>query len=406
MRQITSNELKRKIEILNPHWKTGEIERQIANMGRRDYFNLFYPLVKVGTTGTAPNFSSNSNVHTLNIPMASDAGVTAGLISKSDYDTFSGKQPAGNYITALTGDVAASGPGSASATIQNNAVTTGKIANSAVTYEKIQNVTSGRILGRSTAGAGVVEEISIGTGLSLSGGTLSSTASGTVTSVSSANAYLSVTNGTTTPTLTLNVGTTANTVAAGDDSRFPSSECGSGNKMRWNGTAWVCETDNVTDSTKVAKSGDTMTGTLNLPTNGLVVGTNQLVVSGGNVGIGTSNPGSNTKLNVNGQIVSKSHDNGSSGTVNFANGNVVTTSFDCGSNISFQNLRDGGSYTLVVTGTGTTQCAFSTSISGDDAATVTYRFTPENAARSANSHTIYSILRVGNIVYVSWITGL
>ncbi len=36
--------------------------------------------------------------------------------------------------------------------------------------------------------------------------------------------------------------------------------------------------------------GDTMTGTLNLPTNGLVVGTDQLVVSGGYVGIGTTTP--------------------------------------------------------------------------------------------------------------------
>lgn len=37
-------------------------------------------------------------------------------------------------------------------------------------------------------------------------------------------------------------------------------------------------------------SGDTMTGTLNLPSNGLVVGTNQLVVSGGNVGVGVASP--------------------------------------------------------------------------------------------------------------------
>src|ERR1017187_2247807 len=40
----------------------------------------------------------------------------------------------------------------------------------------------------------------------------------------------------------------------------------------------------------VAKAGDTMTGTLNLPANGLVAGGNQLVLSGGNVGIGTANP--------------------------------------------------------------------------------------------------------------------
>ena len=42
----------------------------------------------------------------------------------------------------------------------------------------------------------------------------------------------------------------------------------------------------------VAKSGDTMTGTLNLPSNGLTVGTTQLVVAGGNVGVGTGSPSS------------------------------------------------------------------------------------------------------------------
>lgn len=42
--------------------------------------------------------------------------------------------------------------------------------------------------------------------------------------------------------------------------------------------------------TPVNKAGDSMTGPLNLPTNGLAVGTSQLVVSSGNVGIGTNNP--------------------------------------------------------------------------------------------------------------------
>ena len=40
----------------------------------------------------------------------------------------------------------------------------------------------------------------------------------------------------------------------------------------------------------LAKAGDTMTGTLNLPADGLRVGNAQLAVSGGNVGIGTTNP--------------------------------------------------------------------------------------------------------------------
>lgn len=40
----------------------------------------------------------------------------------------------------------------------------------------------------------------------------------------------------------------------------------------------------------VQKTGDTMTGLLNLPSNGLAVGSNQLIVSGSNVGIGVLNP--------------------------------------------------------------------------------------------------------------------
>lgn len=41
----------------------------------------------------------------------------------------------------------------------------------------------------------------------------------------------------------------------------------------------------------VSKTGDSMTGTLSLPQNGLVAGTNQLVLANGNVGIGTASPG-------------------------------------------------------------------------------------------------------------------
>ncbi|QLY24879.1 hypothetical protein [Bdellovibrio sp. KM01] len=85
-----------------------------------------------GTSGTAPAWSSASNAHTLNIPMASAAGVTAGLISKTEYDSFVAKQDAGNYVTALTGDVTASGPGSAAATIAANAVTSSKIADGTI----------------------------------------------------------------------------------------------------------------------------------------------------------------------------------------------------------------------------------------------------------------------------------
>lgn len=71
----------------------------------------------------------------------------------------------GDQTITLTGDVTGSGTGSFAATI----------ASSVVTFAKMQNITTGKLLGRSTASTGVIEELSVGTGLSLSAGTLSST---------------------------------------------------------------------------------------------------------------------------------------------------------------------------------------------------------------------------------------
>lgn len=45
------------------------------------------------------------------------SGSQAGCLSSSDWTTFNGKQAAGNYLTALTGDGSASGPGSAAFTL-------------------------------------------------------------------------------------------------------------------------------------------------------------------------------------------------------------------------------------------------------------------------------------------------
>lgn len=47
------------------------------------------------------------------------------------------------------------------------------IDNDAVTFAKMQNITTARLLGRTTAGSGDVEEISVGSGLTLAAGTLS-----------------------------------------------------------------------------------------------------------------------------------------------------------------------------------------------------------------------------------------
>ncbi len=47
-----------------------------------------------GTTGSAPNWSSATSVHTLNIPLASATGVSAGLLSNADWTTFNNKASA------------------------------------------------------------------------------------------------------------------------------------------------------------------------------------------------------------------------------------------------------------------------------------------------------------------------
>jgi hypothetical protein len=102
----------------------------------------------IATTAPLAGGGDLSADRTLTITQATTS--TDGYLSSADWNTFNNKQAAGSYITDLTGDVSASGPGSAAATI----------ASGAVTYAKIQNVSAtDKILGRSTSGAGVVEEI-------------------------------------------------------------------------------------------------------------------------------------------------------------------------------------------------------------------------------------------------------
>lgn len=56
-----------------------------------------------------------------------------GYLSSTDWNTFNNKQVSGNYITALTGDVTASGPGSAIATLATVNSNVGSFTNSSIT---------------------------------------------------------------------------------------------------------------------------------------------------------------------------------------------------------------------------------------------------------------------------------
>jgi hypothetical protein len=231
-----------------------------------------------GVSGTVTNATSTPNLTVALGAITPTSVAASGTVTGSN---LSGSNTGDQTIT-LTGDVTGSGTGSFAATIANNAVTFAKvqqvstdrligrdsagtgnveeltvgggveftgsggiqtsaftgdvtkaaggtaqtIATSAVTYAKIQDISAAsRLLGRGAgAGAGVAQEISLGTGLSMSGTTLSSTAAGSVTSVDASGGTTGLTFSggpvTTTGTLTLagtldvaNGGTGATTAA-------------------------------------------------------------------------------------------------------------------------------------------------------------------------------------------------
>lgn len=106
-----------------------------------------------GTTGTAPNWVSinnNVNTHTLHIPMASGAGVTAGLISKADYDRIGFKDAINNWSAAQT---FANAPTITAA---------GTLANHAATLQDVWNARNGVGI---RAPIAALDTVTTGTGL-------------------------------------------------------------------------------------------------------------------------------------------------------------------------------------------------------------------------------------------------
>ncbi|WP_413577099.1 tail fiber domain-containing protein [Bdellovibrio sp. HCB290] len=129
--------------------------------------------------------------------------------------------------------------------------------------------------------------------LTYAGGTFScagvtGAAGGTVTNVTSGNSYLTIINGTTAPTLTVNVGTGANTVAAGNDARFgnatriqgvtvDSTAPTAGQVLKYDGSSWIPSADSTSSGTVTSVSGTA--GQISVAT-----GTSTPVISLTNVG--------------------------------------------------------------------------------------------------------------------------
>lgn len=88
------------------------------------------------------------------VPTADPSSPVAGVCNfdlSSNFHCWTGSVWAGNGITALTSDVTASGSGSVAATIANGAVTLAKMA----------NIATATLIGRTTAGTGVPEALTV-----------------------------------------------------------------------------------------------------------------------------------------------------------------------------------------------------------------------------------------------------
>jgi len=320
-----------------------------------------------GTSGNAPNWSTNTGtgVHTLNIPMASSgASVTAGLLSNAEYASLSAKQsnglPVGNLwvgnlsngaqARALSGDVVS---------VNSTGV---------VTLDKTTTGQSSKILALDSSGVA-----------NMYGAGIKGATSGTVTLQSTA--------------------TTANYSLT-----FPAAQGSANQVLANNGSGALSWT---TPIIKGGQSGATSLGTSDATDlTFLTTNSSRLkILSGGNVGIADDTPGEKLSVGGNikstGQIYSGSYAD-TDGTIDFDLGNAQTTTYDCAGVIRLDNMKSGGTYTLVVTGSGTTKCQF------NDAGGATFSdtsFVPTNTTRTASSHTVYTFMKVGTRVYISWITG-
>jgi len=288
----------------------------------------------------------------------------------------------GDQTIALTGAVTGSGTGSFATTLSDNVVTNSKVLASAITYDKIQNISGSRLLGNPTSGPSAVSEIIVGSGLSLStAGILTASGSGgTVTAINpitvnaSGNSFSSsVSNASSIPTLELNIpiasaGTTAGLLSNTDFATFS-------NKLSSNNITGATKTKITYDSkglvtggaeattADIAPLGDrqyitqaqvtALSGVLS-NTSGTNTGDQTINLTGDVTGSGT---GSFATTIANGAVsyakMQAISSNKLIGSINSSTGTAGEVSLAQGSGVTISN-NNAGTITISATGTGGT----------------------------------------------------
>ena len=154
------------------------------------------PLFVTVTPGTTVTSSTTLDASTLNLLGTPSVDVT-GTVDGGSVSITNGSVQLAALVAQANATIVGNGSGSSNSPvaldasadfaftpttflIKAAAVTTAKIADANVTYAKIQNVADARLLGRSQGAAGVVQELTVGSNLTLSTGVLNALRPGVV----------------------------------------------------------------------------------------------------------------------------------------------------------------------------------------------------------------------------------